>query len=598
MITRKTKIVCSIGPSSDSDEIVRGLILAGMNVARFNFSHGTYAWHKSAMDRVKRISAELKIPVALMLDTKGPEIRTGITENGKIIKITSGDCFEVISDESECYGSFNGKPGHISLSWKSAAGRIVPGNKILIADGLIQFDVDSVSEQTIHCTAHNSGEIGSRKNVNIIGVHAGLPIMSGQDKSDIAFGVEQDVDFIAASFVSFPEEVVQIREYLAELGSKAHIVSKIENEEGLDNIDRIIEESDGIMVARGDLGVQVATERIPLAQKSIISRCRKAGTPVITATQMLDSMIVNPRPTRAELTDVANAVFDGTDAVMLSGETAGGKYPVEAVETMARIVTTAEESEEYKKRMMEIDRTYETGNDIGRLVAHSAFMLASDIKAKAVITPTLHGNTAGMISSFRPEQIVIAVTPDEQIARQLMLNWGVYPILCSFTNDSEEMVQQSVKTALDEKAVSLSDSVVMVAGIPLHSPLMANTIRVILVGNVLARGTCCGCADLSSPQVSGRIVRGDSPVEAMKRAADTKSPVLVCWRITESYIPVLRIVDGVIAEFGSDLNDDILKKINKKLVWVTDVPDALRNLETGLSVTIDGSRGLVYEGLL
>jgi pyruvate kinase len=598
MITRKTKIVCSIGPASDSDEIVRRLILTGMNIARFNFSHGTYVWHKSAMDRVKRISAELKIPVAVMLDTKGPEIRTGMTKDGKIIEISAGDRFEVTPDESECFGVFNGNPGHVSLSWKKAAERIVPGNKILIADGLIEFDVDAVSGPVILCTARNSGEIGSRKNVNIIGVHAGLPIMSEQDKSDIAFGVEQDVDFIAASFVSFPEEVVQIREYLTELGSKARIISKIENEEGLDNIDHIIDESDGIMVARGDLGVQVATERIPLAQKSIISKCRKAGKPVITATQMLDSMIVNPRPTRAELTDVANAVFDGTDAVMLSGETAGGKYPVESVETMARIVTTAEESEEYKKRMMETDRAYETGSDIGRLVARNAFMLASDIKAKALITPTLRGNTARMISSFRPEQIVIAVTPDEQIVRQLMLNWGVHPMLCSFTNDSEEMVQKSIKTALDEKAVSLSDSIVMVAGIPLHSPLMANTIRVILVGNVLARGTCYGCADADSPQTGGRIVRADDPSDAVNHVNNMKSPVLLCWRITESYIPVLRLVNGVIAEFGSDLSDETLQKINKKLVWITDAPDALRDLEEGLSVTIDGSRGLVYEGIL
>jgi pyruvate kinase len=598
MMTRKTKIVCSIGPSSDSDEIVRRLILAGMNVARFNFSHGTYAWHKSAMDRVKRVSAGLKIPVAIMLDTKGPEIRTGMTECGRIIKISAGDKFEVTADESECFGSFSGNPGHISISWKCAAERISPGNKILIADGLIELDVDTVSGGKIVCTAHNAGEISSKKNVNIIGVHAGLPIMSEQDKSDIAFGVEQDIDFIAASFVSFPEEVVQIREYLAELGSRARIISKIENEEGLDNIERIIEESDGVMVARGDLGVQVATERIPLAQKSIISKCRRAGKPVITATQMLDSMITNPRPTRAELTDVANAVFDGTDAVMLSGETAGGKYPVEAVETMSRIVTTTEESAEYKSRMMEIDRTYDTGNDIGRLVAWSAFLLAADIKAKAVITPTLHGNTARMISSFRPGQIVIAVTPDEQIARQLMLNWGVCPVFCSFNDDSEEIVQKSVKIALDEKVVSLSDSIVLVAGMPLHSPFMANTIKVILVGNVLARGSSFGCTDKSSPQACGRVIHADSPEDAVNLIKSTKSPILVCWRITENYIPVLRLVDGVVSEFGSDLNDETLSEINKKLVWVTDVPDALRNLENGLSVTIDGGRGLVYEGII
>src|SRR5574344_76400 len=368
MITQKTKIVCSIGPVSNTDETIRKMIGAGMNIARFNFSHGDYTWHKDAMDRVKRIAAEEKKIVAILLDTKGPEIRTGMTLNGKDVVITAGDVIEVVADSSPCYGAertstasetFVGKTGHISLSWKDVAARAKPGLRILMADGLIELIVDHVEGDKVICKANNSGVIGSKKNVNLVGLHAGLPIMAEQDKKDIAFGVEQNIDFVAASFVSFPEEVVQIREYLTSLGSKARIISKIENEEGLDNIDRIIEESDGIMVARGDLGVQVPTERIPLAQKSIIAKCRAAGRPVITATHILESMIVNPRPTRAELTDVANAVFDGTDAVMLSGETAGGKYPVESVETMARIVRTTENSDEYKTRMRDVDEAYE-----------------------------------------------------------------------------------------------------------------------------------------------------------------------------------------------------------------------------------------------
>jgi len=598
MITQKTKIVCSIGPVSNTDETIRKMISAGMNIARFNFSHGEYSWHKDAMDRVKRIAAEEKKLVAIMLDTKGPEIRTGMTLEGKDIVITAGDIIDVVADGSFCYGAKDGKSGHISLSWKDVAKRAVPGVHILMADGLIELIVDHVDGEKVICKANNSGVIGSKKNVNLVGLHAGLPIMAEQDKKDIAFGVEQNIDFVAASFVSFPEEVVQIREYLTSLGSKARIISKIENEEGLDNIDRIIEESDGIMVARGDLGVQVPTERIPLAQKKIISRCRQAGKPVITATQMLDSMIVNPRPTRAELTDVANAVFDGTDAVMLSGETAGGKYPVLAVETMSRIVRTTEESQEYIDRMREIDNTYEVNKNLGRTVAMAAYTLASDVKAKAIISPTLHGNTSRMISSFRPEQIVIAVTPDDQVARQLMLNWGVNPILCKKASDSEAMIQNSIKMALDEGAVALSDSVVMIASIPLHSPLMANTIKVLVVGNVLARGTMFGCTQDKKPLASGRVVNVESPndaVEFMRKAQDT---VIVCKRITKDFIPLLRICNGVIAEGGSDISNEELAASNKELVWILEAPDALASLETGLSVTVDGKKGLVYEGLI
>ena len=607
MITQKTKIVCSIGPVSNTDDTIRKMIGAGMNIARFNFSHGDYTWHKDAMDRMKRIAAEEKKVVAIMLDTKGPEIRTGMTLGGKDIEIAVGDVIEVVADGSPCYGAertsaasevFSGKPGHISLSWKDVAARAKPGIRILMADGLIELIVDHVEGDKVICKANNSGVIGSKKNVNLVGLHAGLPIMAEQDKKDIAFGVEQNIDFVAASFVSFPEEVVQIREYLTSLGSKARIISKIENEEGLDNIDRIIEESDGIMVARGDLGVQVPTERIPLAQKSIIAKCRAAGKPVITATQMLDSMIVNPRPTRAELTDVANAVFDGTDAVMLSGETAGGKYPVLAVETMSRIVRTAEESDEYKNRMREIDNSYVANNNLGRTVAMTAYKLAYEVKAKAIISPTLHGNTSRMISSFRPEQIVIAVTPDFQVARQLMLNWGVNPILCQKANDSEAMIQNSIKMALDEGAVALSDSVVMIASIPLHSPLMANTIKVLVVGNVLARGTVYGCSNEASSLTSGRVINVESPADAIDFIRKSHDTVIVCKRITQDFIPLLRLINGVIAEGGSDISNEELASSNKSLVWITEAPDALASLETGLSVTLDGKKGLVYEGLI
>lgn len=598
MFTRKTKIVCSIGPACDNDETIRKMILAGMNIARFNFSHGEYSWHEKAMARIRRISDELDIPVGVLLDTKGPEIRTGNIKGDEKVNFTAGQKVEVVADDSLCLNATEHSLCHISLSWKEAPDKLFPGVKILIADGLIELDVISIEEAKIICIARNDGSIGSKKNVNLIGVHAGLPIMSPKDKEDLKFGAEHDVDFVAASFVSFPEEVVEIREYLKSLNSTAKIIAKIENEEGLNNIEGIVKEADGIMVARGDLGVQLPTERIPLAQKAIISCCRKAGKPVITATQMLDSMIVNPRPTRAELTDVSNAVFDGTDAVMLSGETASGKYPVESVQTMALITGTTEQSNEYLIRMKQADLSFVPGQEIGHMVTHSAYKLARNIGARAIITPTLHGNTARMIGSFRPEQIVIAVTPDKKVSRQLMIQWGVSPVLCQVADDSEMMIQNAIKLALDSRAVSLSDKVVMCAGIPISSPLMVNTIKIILVGNILSRGTNFGFADENKIRASGRIIHVNKIGEPHETIRKTQHLILVCWRITEDLIPLLRIAEGVIAESGNDLTPEKLKLINPQLVWITNTPDAQKTLENDLSVTIDGEQGVIYEGTI
>lgn len=596
METRKTKIVCSIGPSCDNDETIRSMILAGMNIARFNFSHGSYEWHKSAMDRVKRVAGELNAPVAILLDTKGPEIRTGLIDGEEQVVFKTGDKVTVTVDDAVCVNGKNGENTHISITWKEAPNKLKPGHKILVADGLIELLVDEVKGGEIFCTAQNDGKIGSRKNVNLIGLHAGLPIMSEKDKEDLKFGAEQDVDFVAASFVSFPEEVVEIKAYLKSLGSTARIIAKIENEEGLNNIEAIAKEANGIMVARGDLGVQLPTERIPLAQKRIISVCHEMGKPVITATQMLDSMIVNPRPTRAELTDVANAVFDGTDAVMLSGETAGGKYPVESVKTMALITRTTEESPEYLEHMREVDMSYVPGNDIGHMVTHSAYKLSKNIKAAAIIVPTLHGNTARMIGSFRPEQIVIAVTPDKKVQRQLMIQWGVTPVLCRTASDSETMIQNAVKVALDSGTVKMGDKCVMCAGIPLSSPLMANTIRVLIAGNVIARGSLFGFCDERVKKASGRIIHDDEVALHQEKIRFNRHTILVCERITENLIPVLRVVDGVISEGGSDLSGDQLKLVNPSLVWLNKVGNALKVLENDLTVTVDGEQGLVYEG--
>ena len=587
-----------MGPTTANDEIVEKLIKAGMNVARFNFSHGDHETHKIAMERVRRVSEKLQTPVALLLDTKGPEIRTGNVEKDGLIKFEVGDKVIITVDGAICTQGNEKSPTHLSLSWKDLPNRASQGIKILIADGLIELEVDNIENQTVYCTAKNSGSIGSKKNVNIIGLHAGLPIMTDQDKADIAFGVSQNVDFIAASFVSFPSEVVEIRNYLESLGSHAHIIAKIENEEGVNNIDGIIAEADGIMVARGDLGVQLPTEKIPLAQKYIISRCRQAGKPVITATQMLDSMISNPRPTRAELTDVANAIFDGTDATMLSGETANGKYPVEAVETMATIARTVEDSEEYTARMFELDQNITVGNKIEHLVAKNAYLMSKDLKAIAIVTPTLQGNTARMVSQFRPEQSIIAVTPIPRVQRQLMLNWGVYPMLSEIVDDSEWMVQNAIKKALDSGVINLSDRIVMLAGIPINNPIKVNTVKVLFVGNVVAAGTG-GFANPENKRVSGRVFKITEPNEFRTYIRSNKKGglILVCKRITEDFIPILRIVEGVICEEESEIPPELLAMVNPNLVWLINSNGAMKALETDLTVTIDGGQGLTYEGL-
>ncbi|MBQ4235340.1 MAG: pyruvate kinase [Treponema sp.] len=593
---RKTKIVCSIGPASDNDETVREMILSGMNVARFNFSHGTYEWHSQAMERVRRISGELNIPVGIMLDTKGPEIRTGNTDGNKDLVISSGDVIEITGDDSPCTQGSGETPTHISLSWKEAGKKLRPGHKVLIADGLVELLVEKNDGEKVICRALNSGKFSSKKNVNLKGIHAGLPIMAEKDKEDLKFGASMDVDFVAASFVSFPEEVVQIKDFLKKAGANAKVIAKIENEEGLNNIEMIAREADGVMVARGDLGVQVAEERIPLAQKEIIRVCQKIGKPVITATQMLDSMIVNPRPTRAELTDVSNAVFDGTDAVMLSGETASGKYPVESIKTMALITSTTEDSAEYRERMKLLDSNYRPGPEIGHSVIHSAYKLARNIEAKAIIIPTLHGNTARTIGSYRPEQVIIAVTPDKKVLRQLTMQWGVAPVSCGIAEESETMIQNAVKNALDSGAVNAGDRVVMCAGIPLASPLMANTIKVLIVGNVIARGTEFGFSNPEKIRTGGRVIQANDSRAFKERMAYNRHGVLVCNRITEDLLPLLRVVDGVVAENGCDIPIDMLSMVNKDLVWILSAPGAMRSLENDLTVTLDGEQGLVYEG--
>ncbi len=597
-----------MGPATANDEVVEQLLVAGMNIARFNFSHGTHQSHQEAMERVRRAAKKVGKPVALLLDTKGPEIRTGDTVDGGTVTIKAGDKVIVTSDgqKTQAPGKMEGggqgteKPALLSVSWKELPKRAVAGVRILIADGLLELEVIESDGNKVTCVAKNTGTIGSKKNVNLVGLHAMLPILGEQDKADIAFGVQQEVDFIAVSFVSFASEIYEIRRYLDSLHSKAKIIAKIENEEGVANIEEIAEAADGIMIARGDLGVQLPTEKIPLVQKHIIGICRQMGKPVITATQMLESMVVNPRPTRAELTDVANAIFDGTDAVMLSGETANGAYPVAAVETMAKIALSVEDSPEFcqKMRVADTSSSFLPSGNIGMIMARNAYTTARDVKAMVIITPTLSGHTSRMISKFRPEQSVIAVTPDPVVARQLLLFWGVVPLHTQMASESDEMIQNAIKVALDAGVVNISDRAVLAAGIPLFSSLMLNTVKVLLVGNVLARGNGGGSSSQEKTKTRGRIIRSKNALDALAQLQQQNGGIIVCPTITQDYIPLLRLVDGVIAENGSEVSDAMLALVNPNLVWLTNVSGATTNLESGLMVTIDGSQLLVYEGII
>lgn len=587
MKMRNTKIVCTLGPAVDDVDRVAEMLRAGMNVARFNFSHGTHEEHAARIARLREASSDTGIPVAILLDTKGPEIRTGRIAGGGTIDLARGDSIVLTSDEIE------GSVERLSVSYKQLPDDVQAGDHIYVADGLIDLEVLESGGTDITCVVRNGGTIGSRKNVNVPGVRTALPGMTEKDRADILFGIEHGIDFIAASFVRRPDNVSEIKELVQEQGAAIPVIAKIEDREGLDNIDDIIDVSGGVMVARGDLGVQLATEEIPLAQKRIIKKCNKQNKPVITATQMLDSMIHNPKPTRAELTDVANAIFDGTDAVMLSGETAGGSYPIESVRMMHRIAVAVEASTEYHERCKEYFFFHDASHDIGDAVAKAAYVVASDVGASAIVTPTLRGNSPAILNKFRPLQNIIAPTPSEAVRRQLMLHWGIYPILVEFVGDSDVMIQNALRSALRHQYIQRLDRVVTVAGIPVNSPAMMNTIKVHVMGTILTRGhqgvggTC-----------TGRIVKVANAREAEKEVVGDGSDILLVDTLSEELIPYLENVIGVISQASVRTPMEELRSKNEDLVIIAEAPDSYDRLEEGLIVSLDGEEKIVYEGVI
>lgn len=469
---RKTKIICTIGPASESEERLKELMLAGMNVARFNFSHGTHEEHKKKFDRVIKVSNELGLPVATLLDTKGPEIRLKDIEGGKT-EIVSGQKFILTTEE------VLGNNEKVTITYKNLANDISVGTTILIDDGLIEMVVDAIEETDIICTVINGGPISNHKGVNVPGAELSMPYISDVDRSDIMFGCDMGFDFIAASFVRCREDILEIRKILDQHGSHMKIIAKIESMQGIRNLEDILTVSDGIMVARGDLGVEIPMEEIPVVQKQMIKMAEAQGKHVITATQMLESMIKNPRPTRAETTDIANAIYDGTTAIMLSGETAAGTYPVEAVKTMAKIAERSEQDIDYNSRMKK--REHIDNFDVTTAISHATCTTAMDLKAAAIITVTISGFTAGMISRYKPNCPIIACSVSPRICRQLNLSWGVTPIWIARESTTDDLFDVAVRAAEEAGYIQKGDKVVLTAGVPLGVSGKTNMLRVIEV---------------------------------------------------------------------------------------------------------------------
>ncbi|TAH67879.1 MAG: pyruvate kinase [Anaerolineaceae bacterium] len=473
---RKTKIICTLGPSTDNDEIIKEMIHLGMDVARFNFSHGDHNEHLQRLRRIEKFRDEMNIPIATLMDTKGPEIRIGTFKDNKKIKLKAGQQFTLTTREVE------GDDTQVSVSYPSLIYDVDPGEKILIDDGLVEMTVEEVTTTDIICRVKNNGFISNKKGVNIPGVHLSMPYISERDRSDILFAIEHKFDFIAASFVRTAEDVLEIRKMLNKHQSQIKLIAKIENLQGVKNIDEIIKESDGIMIARGDMGVEIPFEELPALQKKIIKKVYNSGKQVITATQMLDSMLKNPRPTRAEITDVANAIYDGTSAIMLSGETAAGDYPLESLRTMVKITLSTEADIDYEKRFIQREHLDEL--DVTDAISRATVTIAHDLHAKMIVTVTTSGKTARMISRFRPQCHIMGCTTDPVICRQLNMAWGIKPLLIAVEHDTFELFDHALEAVEKAGYIKKGDLTVMTAGVPLGITGSTNIIKVQTAGQI------------------------------------------------------------------------------------------------------------------
>lgn len=580
---RKTKIVCTIGPASESIDIIKQLIENGMDVARLNFSHGNYEEHKNRIENIRKAAAELNKPVAILLDTQGPEIRTKTFVDGEA-HLHRGDIVYITMKDVE------GTAERFTVTYKGLINDVDVGTTISIDDGLIELEVLEIDHyrEEIKTIVKNSGVVKDRKGVNVPNARLNLPSLTDKDVADIKFGIEQNVDFIAASFIREHRDVLVIKKLLEENNaSHIQIISKIENREGVDNFDKILEVSYGIMVARGDLGVEIPPEEVPLVQKDLIHRCNLAGKPVITATQMLDSMQSEPRPTRAEASDVANAILDGTDAIMLSGETAAGQFPVEAVKMMNVIAQKTEPALDYASLFQK--RTKSISLTITDAISQSVTQTAESLGVSAIITPTQSGHTARMISKYRPQAPIIAVTFSEHVFRHLLLVWGVYPVLSEKIETTDELLDNAVNKGLEMNFFSQGSKVIITAGVPVGVSGTTNLMKVHVIGNVVGKGEGIG-----RKHAYGRAVVSNDPEEVNRRLKE--GDILVTAATDKDMMPAIEKAGGIITEQGGLTSHAAIVGLSLGIPVIVGVKNATTLIKNGDDITIDGSTGHVYEG--
>lgn len=580
-LLRKTKIICTIGPACSSEAMLREMMLAGMNVCRLNFSHGTHETHQVQIDLIKRLREELNLPVAILLDTKGPEIRIG--KFPEPVQLAEGSLVEIVHDDVE------GTAERFSCSYKHLARDLAKGSRILIDDGLVELIVEEIRAQTLYCRVKNGGVISSNKSINLPETAVGLPSLTEQDIKDLKFAVDNDLDFIAASFIRKASDVVDIRSYLHKFGGDdINIISKIENREGVDNFEEILRVSDGIMVARGDLGVEIPAHEVPSIQKHLIRSCYRAGKPCITATQMLDSMIRNPRPTRAEVSDVANAILDGTSSIMLSGETAAGKYPLEALTMMDKIACHTEQNFNYWEKFER--NTTGVATSVANAVSHACCLTAKDLRAKAIIAVTHAGRTARLLSRFRPGCAIIATTVSSKARYQLGLSWGVIPYQIEELKNTDKMFEKAKQIALESGVVSNGDLVVISGGTPVGMSGTTNTLKVQSIGHILCRGNCVGTAGTITGET---YVVGSVAEKGTGLRFDGGQYILVAHDTDNSLIPLMKKAAAVVVE---NTNPDchaitVGKTLDIPVIYACE--NASKIIKNGAIVTIDGKNGTI-----
>lgn len=579
---KKTKIICTMGPSTDDIELLKKMMSSGMDLARFNFSHGSHEDHARRVELVRKAAAEVEKTIALIADTKGPEMRLGIFKNGKVI-LKEGDSFTLTTEEIEgtaeiSYVNYAGLPGELE-----------PGNAILLSDGLLALEVTGVDVPggKIYTKVVHGGEISSRKRVACPGVELKLPFLSEQDISDITFAAKLDMDYVAASFVQKADDVLAIRRVLEEVGSSMGIISKIENHAGVKNIEEIIAVSDGVMVARGDLGVEIPAEVVPLVQKNIIRSCNKAGKPVITATQMLESMINSYRATRAEASDIANAIFDGTDDIMLSGETASGKYPLEAVRTMAKIAEQTETALDYAQ----IFKNKGIGERIHstEAISHATVQIAQELGSDAIVSITESGFTARMLAKYRPAAGVIGVSRHTQTVRAMQLYWGVYPVLGPWSENTDELIENSLSCVKKAGLLKDGDNVIVTAGVPVGKPGTTNLIKVVAMSRKLVSGVGIGLQSITG--VVCKCTRAEDFTTKLK-AGD----ILVVDVLPDEAGKYAAAAGAIIAEEGGLTSTAAIVAVGCGVPAIVGASGAMQALDDGATVTVDTVSGIVYEG--